>query len=153
MQDNNNGNNKHPIEAFMSLTMENLQKMVDVDTIVGNPIDAPDGSLIIPLSKVKFGFAAGGSEFMGGQNQQQDQGSSDSNQNSDQSEMIIPFGGGSGGGVSITPYAFLIANKQGVELITLNDSTRLYEKLLDKGPQVIDQVMEMIKQGKDDNSK
>ncbi len=55
----------HPLEGFMSLTMDNLKQMIEVDTAIGKPIDTPDGSLIIPLSKVKFGFAAGGSEFNG----------------------------------------------------------------------------------------
>ncbi|KAB8138271.1 sporulation protein YtfJ [Gracilibacillus oryzae] len=133
--------NVHPLEGFMSLTMENLKQMIEVDTAIGKPIDAPDGSVIIPLSKVKFGFAAGGSEFLGkNQNQSQNQKSQDQG-----SEMIIPFGGGSGGGVSITPTAFLVANRSGVELITLNESTRVYEKMLDKGPQFIDQIMGMMK--------
>ncbi|MFC4403662.1 GerW family sporulation protein [Gracilibacillus xinjiangensis] len=127
--------NVHPLEAFMSLTMENIKQMVEVDTAIGKPIDAPDGSIIIPLSKVRFGFASGGSEFLGkNQKSSQDQGS----------DMIIPFGGGSGGGVSITPAAFLVANKSGVELITLNESTHVYEKLLDKGPQFLDQIMGMM---------
>ncbi|SES07239.1 sporulation protein YtfJ [Gracilibacillus ureilyticus] len=134
--------NVHPLEGFMSLTMENLKQMIEVDTAIGKPIDAPDGSLIIPLSKVKFGFASGGSEFLGKDQKSQDQ----------NSDMIIPFGGGSGGGVSITPAAFLVANKSGVELITLNESTHVYEKMLEKGPQFIDQIMGMIKQDSDRNS-
>lgn len=134
----NQNSDMHPMEGFMQLTMENLKKMIDVDTVIGNPLEAPDGSMIIPLSKVKFGFAAGGSEFVGQSDQSQ---SSDSNQ-----ETMIPFGGGSGGGVSITPRAFLIANKDGVEIKTLDEHTRVYEKLLDKGPQLVDQAMEMLKQ-------
>ncbi|MFC4388219.1 GerW family sporulation protein [Gracilibacillus marinus] len=133
--------NVHPLEGFMSLTMENLRQMIEVDTAIGKPIDAPDGSVIIPLSKVKFGFAAGGSEFLGKEQKSQDQGS----------DMIIPFGGGSGGGVSITPTAFLVANKSGVELITLNESTHVYEKMLEKGPQFIDQIMGLLKHEKDKN--
>ncbi|SHN05593.1 GerW family sporulation protein [Gracilibacillus kekensis] len=139
----NNSENTHPLEGFMSLTMENLKELIEVDTAIGKPIDVPDGSVIIPLSKVKFGFASGGSEFI-----PSSQGK-ESSQKDNESDSIIPFGGGSGGGVSITPTAFLVANRDGVELITLNETTKVYEKMLDKGPQVIDQVMEMLKQRKD----
>ncbi|PWU70217.1 GerW family sporulation protein [Gracilibacillus dipsosauri] len=140
-------NNVHPLEGFMSLTMDNLKQMIEVDTAIGKPIDTPDGSLIIPLSKVKFGFAAGGSEFNGKGQSSDKQSDSES-----ESEAIIPFGGGSGGGVSITPSAFLVANKQGVELVTLHESTttRVYEKVMDKGPELVDQIMEMLKKNKDD---
>ncbi len=144
MADNNN-ENMHPLEGFMSLTMENLKELIEVDTAIGKPIDVPDGSVIIPLSKVKYGFASGGSEFIPGGQQDSQKGN--------ESDSIIPFGGGSGGGVSITPTAFLVANRDGVELMTLNESTKVYEKMLDKGPQVIDQVMEMLKQRKDESSK
>ncbi|GAE92960.1 sporulation protein [Gracilibacillus boraciitolerans JCM 21714] len=141
MEDNKNKENAHPLEGFMSLTMENLKELIEVDTAIGKPIDVPDGSVIIPLSKVKYGFASGGSEFI------------PSSQKDSQSDSIIPFGGGSGGGVSITPTAFLVANKNGVELITLNESTKVYEKMLDKGPQVIDQIIEMLKQRKEETNK
>ncbi|MGN8645802.1 GerW family sporulation protein [Gracilibacillus sp. HCP3S3_G5_1] len=143
MADNNQ--DVHPLEGFMNLTMENLKQLVEVDTAIGKPIEVPDGSLIIPLSKVKFGFAAGGSEFMpGGQQEQQNQ------DDENQSESIIPFGGGSGGGVSIIPSAFVVANKEGVELLSLNESANAYEKVIEKSPQVIDQVLEMLKQRRDE---
>ncbi|UOQ86293.1 GerW family sporulation protein [Gracilibacillus salinarum] len=136
MADNNN-ENVHPLEGFMSLTMENLKQLIEVDTAIGKPIDVPDGSVIIPLSQVKFGFASGGSEFVpGGQ------------KGSSQSESIIPFGGGSGGGVSITPTAFVVANKEGVKLMPVHESSNAYEKVLEKCPQLIDQVMDMLKQKK-----
>ncbi|WP_208585890.1 GerW family sporulation protein [Gracilibacillus suaedae] len=145
MEDNNQ--NVHPLEGFMNLTMANLKQLIEVDTAIGKPIEVPDGSLIIPLSKVKFGFAAGGSEFVpgGGQDQQGEE----SGQEDNQSESIIPFGGGSGGGVSIIPSAFVIANKEGVRLLPLNESTTAYEKVLEKSPQVIDQVLDMLKQRRD----
>ncbi len=53
----------HPIDGLMSTAMQNIKEMVDVDTIVGAPVETPDGSVIIPISRVGFGFAAGGSEF------------------------------------------------------------------------------------------
>ena len=77
--------------------------MVDVNTIIGDPIETPDGSVILTVSKVGFGFAAGGSEFkLDGDSSGGDQGQS----------KVHPFGGGSGGGVSITPIAFLAGEFQ-----------------------------------------
>src|SRR6478672_3790898 len=58
--------NEHPIQGLMQTAMENLRDMVDVNTIIGSPVETPDGQVIIPVSKVGFGFAAGGSEFSGG---------------------------------------------------------------------------------------
>ena len=54
---------EHPIKGLMETAMENLNEMVDVNTIIGDPVETPDGNVIIPVSKVGFGFAAGGSEF------------------------------------------------------------------------------------------
>ena len=56
---------KHPIENLMMTAMTSLESMVDVNTIVGDMVTSPDGTVIIPVSKVCFGFAAGGSEFKG----------------------------------------------------------------------------------------
>lgn len=53
----------HPIEGLMTTAMENLKDMIDVNTIIGDPVETPDGSIIMTVSKVGFGFAAGGSEF------------------------------------------------------------------------------------------
>lgn len=55
---------EHPIQGLMTTAMESLKDMVEVNTIIGDPIESPDGSVIIPVSKVGFGFAAGGSEFV-----------------------------------------------------------------------------------------
>ena len=54
----------HPIQGLMTTAMENLKEMIDVNTIIGDPVETPDGSVIITVSKVGFGFAAGGSEFV-----------------------------------------------------------------------------------------
>ncbi|WP_337019598.1 GerW family sporulation protein [Oceanobacillus massiliensis] len=129
---------EHPIEGLMTTAMENLQKMVEVNTIIGDPVKSPDGSLIIPVSKVGFGFAAGGSEF----NNSQSQGDS---------EATLPFGGGSGGGVSITPVAFLIISEQGIKMVHLDQHTHLYEKMIDFAPQVIEKVQQIMKESGGEN--
>jgi sporulation protein YtfJ len=127
---------EHPIQGLMKTAMENLKEMVDVNTIVGDPVETPDGSVILPVSKVGFGFAAGGSEFdieeMPSQNP--------NNENS----KGHPFGGGSGGGVSITPVAFLVVNASGIRMVHIDSQTHLYEKLLDSAPQFFEKVQSMI---------
>src|SRR3954453_9592549 len=116
----------HPIQGLMTTAMENLKEMIDVNTIIGDPVETPDGSVIITVSKVGFGFAAGGSEFVL-------EGSNGGGQGAEKPKM--PFGGGSGGGVSITPIAFLIVNSQGVKMVHLDESTHLYERILSLSPQ------------------
>ncbi|GGE52152.1 putative spore protein YtfJ [Pullulanibacillus camelliae] len=125
---------EHPIQGLMKTALESLQEMTDVNTIIGDPIETPDGNVILTVSKVGFGFAAGGSEF-------KPSGQSDDDSSG---ESVLPFGGGSGGGVSITPIAFLIVGPHGVKTIHLDNSTHLYEKLLDLAPQAVDKIQQML---------
>jgi sporulation protein YtfJ len=133
---------EHPIQGLMKTAMENIKEMVDVNTIVGDPVETPDGSVILPISKVGFGFAAGGSEFIG--EAEQDQTKHDARN----AIVALPFGGGSGGGVSITPIAFLVVNAQGVKVVPLDNQTHLYERLIDSAPQVFDKIQSMLKGNK-----
>ncbi|PAE33321.1 GerW family sporulation protein [Bacillus sp. 7884-1] len=133
----------HPIQGLMTAAMEKLKEMVDVNTIIGDPVETPDGCVILTVSKVGFGFAAGGSEFMldgdsSGRGQGQSKGQA--------------FGGGSGGGVSITPIAFLIVNSNDVKMVHLDESTHLYEKILDLVPQAVDKIQQMFNKNGNDNS-
>ncbi len=130
----------HPIQGLMTTAMENLKEMIDVNTIIGDPVETPDGSVILTVSKVGFGFAAGGSEFTV---------DSGGGQGGDKQKM--PFGGGSGGGVSITPIAFLIVNSHGVKMVHLDESTHLYERILDLAPQAVDKIQQMMS-NKDNNN-
>jgi sporulation protein YtfJ len=134
----------------MKTAMENIKEMVDVNTIVGDPVETPDGSVIMPISKVGFGFAAGGSEFAveSDGDQAQGQGRTDAHN----AQVALPFGGGSGGGVSITPIAFLVVGKQGVKVVPLDNQTHLYERLIDQAPQVVDKIQSMLKSNKNQNA-
>lgn len=127
---------EHPIQGLMTTAMENLKEMIDVNTIIGDPVETPDGTVILTVSKVGFGFAAGGSEFI-----------IDSANKNGQSQGQVqkhPFGGGSGGGVSITPIAFLIVNSKEVKMIHLDESTHIYERILDLAPQAVDKIQQML---------
>lgn len=139
----------HPIQGLMTTAMESLKEMIDVNTIIGDPVETPDGSVILTVSKVGFGFAAGGSEFVLESSKGGSGGSGGSGGQSGGAQH--PFGGGSGGGVSITPIAFLIVNSKGVKMLHLDENTHLYEKILDLAPQAVEKIQQMMSK-KDQNS-
>lgn len=128
---------EHPIQGLMETAMENIKEMVDVNTIIGDPVETPDGSVIVPVSKVGFGFAAGGSQIVTERTESYDD------------EDSYSFGGGSGGGVSITPIAFLIVGTAGVKMIHLDNQAHFYEKLLDLAPQVVEKIKQLIRDDHD----
>ncbi|WP_456273750.1 GerW family sporulation protein [Bacillus sp. AK031] len=138
----------HPIEGLMTTAMENLKEMIDVNTIIGDPVETPDGSVILTVSKVGFGFAAGGSEFIiSGKGDKEGQDGKDGKQGKKEQ----PFGGGSGGGVSITPIAFLIVGSKGVKMLHLDENTHLFEKILDLAPGVLEKIQGMMKKNNQNN--
>ena len=127
----------HPIHGLMNAAMENLKDMIDVNTIIGDPVETPDGSVILTVSKVGFGFGAGGSEFSQGGFHGQAAGGGGA-------QPKLPFGGGSGGGVSITPIAFLIVNSSGVKILHLDENTHLLDKILDLAPSAMEKMQSMF---------
>lgn len=132
---------EHPIEGLMLTAMNSIEDMIDVNTIIGEPIETSNGIVIIPISKVSFGFAAGGSEFKGE--------TVDEYKKKDKDESIqyrLPFGGGSGAGVSINPISFLIVQEDKVKLLPVNHSS-CFDKILDYIPELFDKV-ECIIEGK-----
>ena len=134
---------EHPIQGLMQTALENIKEMVDVNTIVGDPVECPDGSVIMPISKVGFGFAAGGSEFTTNDlDMTSNHGSSIEAANA---KVALPFGGGSGGGVSITPIAFLVVGNGQVNVVPLDNQTHLMERLIDSAPKVVDQLQRMLR--------
>lgn len=124
---------EHPIQGLMSTAMQNIKEMVDVNTIVGEAVESPDGSVIIPISKVSFGFAAGGSEF----------GKRIEGSNS-------MFGGGSGGGVTISPVAFMVVGQGQIKLMPIDSNASPVEKILEYVPELIDKVNKKIQKFKAD---
>ena len=125
---------EHPIEGLMVTAMNSIQDMIDVNTIIGEPIETSNNIIIIPISKVSFGFAAGGSEFKGE--------TVDEYTKKDKEEAIqyrLPFGGGSGAGVSINPIAFLVVQSNNVKLLPVSHSSSI-DKLLDYVPELLEKV-------------
>lgn len=128
--------NKHPIENLMKTTMENLKDMIDVNTVIGDGIETADGGYIIPISKVSFGFASGGSDFP-------------KNRENTTPDGRFPFGGGSGSGVTVKPVAFLVLQNGGVRLLQV-DQNNTYDRIIDTIPQVMDRLKDLL--SKDKNS-
>ncbi|WP_175990685.1 GerW family sporulation protein [Bacillus sp. Marseille-Q1617] len=144
---------EHPIEGLMTTAMENLKEMIDVNTIIGDPVETPDGSVILTVSKVGFGFAAGGSEFsIDGKGKNSDSEGGKSGSDGGGSSKKQPFGGGSGGGVSITPIAFLIVSSRGIKMLHLDESTHLLDRLLDLAPGAIEKIQGMMKKNDQGNN-
>ncbi len=125
---------EHPIEGLMLTAMNSIQDMVDVNTIIGEPIETSNNMVIIPISKVGFGFAAGGSEFKGETLDEYTK-----KEKEEQVQYRLPFGGGSGAGVSISPVAFLVVSPNNVKLLPVNHSSAI-DKLMDYVPDLMEKV-------------
>lgn len=124
----------HPIEGLMLTAMNSIENMIDVNTIIGEPIETSNNIVIIPISKVCFGFAAGGSEIKGE--------TIDEYTKKDKDEKVqyrLPFGGGSGATVSINPIAFLIVEEGKVRLLPVNHSSCI-DKILDYVPDLFERL-------------
>ena len=125
---------EHPIENLMNTAMNSIKDMIDVDKIIGEPIQASNNTVIIPISKVGFGFAAGGSEFRGE--------TIDEYTKRDKEEQVnyrLPFGGGAGAGVSISPVAFLVVMPNSVKLLPV-DHNSCIDRLIDYVPELMERV-------------
>lgn len=123
---------EHPIENLMMTAMSSLRDMIDVNTIVGELVETQAGTSIIPISKVSFGFAAGGSEF------------NSKNILKDVSEARLPFGGGSGAGVNISPAAFLVVTGDVVKLLTLDSNNTALDRIIDLAPDVLSKITNLV---------
>lgn len=117
--------NEHPIEGLMTTAMDSIRNMIDVNTIIGEPIETINNVIIIPVSKVGFGFAAGGSEFKGEAINEYNK-----KEKEEQIQYKLPFGGGSGAGVSINPVAFIVIQENNVRLLPIEHCSSI-DRLLD----------------------
>ncbi len=137
---------QHPIEGLMTTAMESIKEMVDVNTIVGDAVQSPDGTVIIPISKVAFGFAAGGGEYsytMNGE-EKYDNRSRDKEDDSGWKSEKYPFAGGSGAGVSINPVAFMVVGNGQIKLLPVNINSTM-DKVLDLFPELLCKLEEFFK--------
>lgn len=124
----------HPIGDLMTTTMQKIREMVDVNTIIGTPIHTDDGITLIPVSKLSFGFASGGSDF------------ATKNQ---KPESDNAFGGASGAGVNIAPVAFLIVKGDSVKLLPVAPPAgTTVDRVVELVPEMFDKVTGYIDKNK-----
>ncbi|MBR5284509.1 MAG: GerW family sporulation protein [Clostridia bacterium] len=110
------------LNDVMNQTMAKMKELVDVNTVIGNPITTPDGTTLIPVSKVSFGFASGGNDGVGKNDKPS-------------------FGAGSGAGVSIVPIAFMVVTQGNVRMIYIDPPTNSsLDKVIDMAPALIDKL-------------
>ncbi len=120
----------HPINNLMDTTMQKIKEMVDGNTVIGDPITSPDGTIIIPVSKVSYGFASGGSDLP------------------TKKENKDCFGGGSGAGVTIQPLAFLVVSNGQVNLMPIEKYDGAADRVVGMVPELVDKVSALFKKDK-----
>ena len=126
----------HPINDLMSTTMQKIREMVDANTIVGQPISTPEGVTLIPVSKLSFGFASGGSDYV--------------SKNHKPGETNT-FGGGSGAGVKVAPVAFLIIKGDSVRVLPVDSNgVSSLDRAIDTVPEVLDKIIKFLENLKKD---
>ena len=120
------------LKELMNSTLEQMKSVVNADSIIGNPITTENGTVIIPVSKLSYGFASGGSDFSGKKSDDM-------------------FGGGNGAGVNIVPVAFLVIAGEDVKLLEIEsfNSTTL-DRVISMTPDIIDKISKFIKKEKKD---
>lgn len=119
---------EHPIQGLMNVTMDKIRQMADSNTIIGKPIKTDDGTTILPVSRISFGFASAGTDFDG--------------KNAASKDL---FGGGSGAGVNIQPVAFLVVKDGCVRTIQLSDGSNTIDRALTMLPELVDKVSALLK--------
>ena len=137
---------KHPIQSLMSTTMENIKDMVDVNTVVGDPVMTNDGTTIIPISRVSFGFLSGGGEYNTSTWNSNGNTYVDGSGNTARSSMgsdELPFAGGTGAGVSVHPMGFLVVGNGQIKMLPTNYATPV-DRVMELLPQVIGEIKEVF---------
>ncbi len=117
-----------PISELTDSSMKNLQALIDSNSVIGKAVTTPDGTTILPVSKVTFGYASGGSDLP-----------------ATQKEL---FGGGTGGGVSITPIAFLVIRSGDVKVLPVQPYQSTADRVVGMAPDLIDKVSGLVSKPK-----
>lgn len=122
-------NNSNSVSNLTDAAMSNLRGLVDTNTIIGDPITTADGVSIVPISKVSFGYASGGSDLPG--------------------QAPDHFAGASGGGVTLQPLGFLVINGQDVKLLQMQTADNTGDRMVNAGAGVLDKIIDLIPSKKD----
>lgn len=127
---------QHPIDTMMQTTMEQIRSMVDVNTVVGTPVCGTHDTTIIPISKVSFGFVAGGGEY-----------TAENQRSRAVTAENYPFAGGTGAGVSVQPVGFLVVDEDSVKMLPAQTSGAM-ERVVEMLPQLLEELSQNGEKGK-----
>ena len=122
--------NNKKVQELLGVSMEKIREMADANTVVGDPITMPDGTVLLPVSKISYGFAAGGSDLP----------------NKNQNEL---FGGGTGAGIHVTPVAFLVISGGDVRMLTIVTKPDSTDKVVNLVPDLVDKVASLFSKKKE----
>lgn len=123
---------ENQVNKLLGVTMDKIKEMVDADTVVGSPVTTPDGTIILPISRISYGFASGGSDLP-----------------SKAQPSTGLFAGGGGAGITVSPVAFLAISNGHVQVLQIEPYFSPVDRALEKVPQVIDQLASLIKKKTD----
>ena len=132
---------KHPIENIMTTTMENIRDMVDVNTVIGEAIVNQDGSTVIPISRVCFGFVAGGGEYRCPSQPKAPEGEA----------RRMPFAGGTGAGVTLQPMGFLVTSAKSVRLLPAQAYAPA-DRIIELAPQLMCEIRNFLRAKNEKNA-
>lgn len=133
---------QQPVENLMRTTMESIKKMIDVNTVVGDPVETKDGFVAVPISRVCYAFVAGGGDLAKKNEEKADKDALDSN---------YPFAGGTGAGVTIMPIGFLTSANGQLRMLPVSYNTTV-DRIIDMVPNFIENIENMVKSRNNDNS-
>lgn len=128
-----NDMSENQVNNLLGTTMEKIKQMTDVNTVIGDPITTPDGTTVIPISRVSYGFASGGSDLP-----------------SKAQPASGLFAGGSGAGITINPIAFLAVSNGNVRILQIEPYMSTMDRALERAPDVIGQIAALFQKKKDD---
>ncbi len=114
---------ENQVNNLLDVTMDKIKQMVDVNTVIGSPVTTPDGTTVIPVSRVSYGFASGGSDLP-----------------SKTQPAAGLFAGGSGAGITISPIAFLTIHEGHVRVLQIEPYLSSVDRALEKVPDVVDKL-------------
>lgn len=124
----------HPLSEMITSTMEKLQTLIDTNTVMGDPVTTPDGTTVIPITRITYGIAGGGSDFT---------------TKTQRGNSANPFGGGAGASVTVTPVSFLVI-KDGVSRMipVAEPANTTVDRVIEKAPEFVDKIVNFVESKK-----
>ncbi|MCL1835044.1 MAG: GerW family sporulation protein [Oscillospiraceae bacterium] len=124
---------KRPVSEVVETTIQKIKEIVETNTIVGEPITTADGITLVPVSKLSFGFAGGGTD------------------KAKKSEPLEAFGGGVGAGVKVEPVAFIVIKDGSARMLHIAPpASSTLDRVIETVPELFDKVTDFINKNKEE---